>query len=168
MTDEGRTTGRLQDAGRCATCFESFNPACPRAVLDEASQMVPRKVSEPVRPLAPGPRPRTASGPAAPRTSAAPPGPPAPLPGLRGAERPAAAFRDPRRPRTDASAAAAPWQERTAPRVTPGAASPAPGPGSPDRPRTTASGASPTRAPRTGSAAPGRAEAPTTEGGASR
>ncbi|MES9594000.1 hypothetical protein ABWK57_34970, partial [Streptomyces sp. NPDC094045] len=45
MTDEGRMTGRLQGAGRCATCFESFNPACPRAVLDEASRVVPRPIS---------------------------------------------------------------------------------------------------------------------------
>ncbi|MFF4081705.1 hypothetical protein ACFYZN_20155 [Streptomyces sp. NPDC001777] len=256
MTDEGRTSGRLRGTGRCATCFEAFNPACPRARLDEETREVPRGVSAPAKPLPPASRPRTTAGPSdgadrtdgrgtatrprvvvqppsdprpettarpagptrsgpAPRTTgstpsenadrpagpsvsgvtdragvaarppAAPrpraadpadrpgapatePGRTAPLPGVPGAGRSSAPVRDPRRPRTDTATGSSPWQERTAPRATPGTASPAPTPGASGRPRTATPGAAPVRTPRSGAAAPGRAEAPATEGGTSR
>lgn len=177
MTDERKLTARLRDTGRCATCFEAFNPACPRAVLDEGTVEVPREAAEPVRPA---PRPRATAGSevggvpgavVAPRVGAQPPV----APRSRGTAAPAgsaetpsgsAPVRDPRRPRAGASGAPSPWQERAAPRPAPGAAAPAPGASA--RRSTTTPGASPGRAPRPGAAAPGRAEAPATEGGTSR
>ncbi|MFE7469292.1 hypothetical protein ACFU6R_35030, partial [Streptomyces sp. NPDC057499] len=145
MTEERKVTGRLRDTGRCATCFESFNPACPRAVLDESTQETPRQAEAPVRPVL---RPRATAGSDAgagvgPRVVAQPPATPRPrnaatpsgsagTPSGSDSAPPAPApVRDPRRPRTGASPSPrqerTPWQERTAPRSVPGAAAPAPG-----------------------------------------
>lgn len=71
MTEEHELTGRHPWSGRCATCFKAFNPACPRAVLDESTQEVPRRPAEPVPPLTSMSQRRTTANPPTPESPAA-------------------------------------------------------------------------------------------------